>query len=51
MNLWQGDFARSAYDANNVIMAGTGYNCILGIGPPPDSNSRMRISTSIPQTT
>lgn len=51
MNLWQGDFARSAYDANNVIMAGTGYNCILGIGPPPDSNSRMRIAAAIPQTT
>lgn len=51
MNLWQGDFARSAYDMNGVIMGGTGYNCILGIGPPPDNNSRMRIAAAVPQTT
>jgi hypothetical protein len=51
MNLWQGDFARSAYDMNGVIMGGTGYNCILGIGTPPDNNSRMRIAAAVPQTT
>jgi hypothetical protein len=51
LNLWQGEFARSAYDANNVIIGGTGYNGILGIGPPPDATSRMRISIAIPQTT
>lgn len=51
MNLWSGEYQRSAYDANNVIMAGTGYNAILGIAPPPDTTSRMRIAGAVPQTT
>lgn len=51
MNLWSGEYQRSAYDANGVIMAGTGYNSILGIGPPPDTTSRMRIAGAVPQTT
>ena len=51
MNLWSGEYTRSAYDANNVIMAGTGYNAIFGIGLPPDTTSRARIAKAVPQTT
>jgi hypothetical protein len=51
MDLWSGEYQRSGYDANGVIMGGTGYNGILGIGPPPDTTSRMRIAGAVPQTT
>ena len=51
MNLWSGEYARSAYDANNVIAAGTGYNCLFGVGLPPDTTSRARIAKAVPQTT
>jgi hypothetical protein len=51
MDLWSGEYARSAYDANNVIGAGTGYNCLFGVGLPPDTTSRARIAKAVPQTT
>ena len=53
MNLWAGEYvARTAYDPNGLIMAGTGYNAILGVGLPPDpaSTSRARIANAVPQT-
>jgi hypothetical protein len=54
MNLWAGEYvAKTAYDPNGLIMAGTGYNAILGVGLPPDpaSTSRARIAVAVPQTT
>ena len=52
LDLWAEKFtARTAYDANQLIQAGTGYNCVLGIGPPPDVTSRMRIAIAVPMTT
>jgi hypothetical protein len=52
MNLWAGEYKeRTAYDPNGLIMAGTGYNCVLGVGLPPDATSRARIANAIPQTT
>lgn len=52
LDLWAEKFeARTAYDANQLIQAGTGYNCVLGIGPPPDITSRMRIAIAVPMTT
>ena len=54
MNLWAGEYAqRTAFDPNGLIMAGTGYNAILGVGLPPDplSTSRARIANAVPQTT
>jgi hypothetical protein len=51
LDLWAEKFtARTAYDANQLIQAGTGYNCVLGIGPPPDVTSRMRIAEAVPMT-
>jgi len=52
MNLWAGEYRdRTAYDPNGLIMGGTGYNCVLGVGLPPDATSRMRIAGAVPQTT
>lgn len=52
LDLWAGEYPRSAYDANNVIAAGTGYNTVFGIGLPPDNaTSRARIAIAVPQTT
>ena len=54
MNLWAGEYvAKTAYDPNSLIQAGTGYNAVLGIGLPPDpaSTSRARIAVAVPQTT
>jgi hypothetical protein len=52
MNLWAGEYAaRTAYDPNGLIMAGTGYNVVLGVGLPPDATSRTRVAIAIPQTT
>lgn len=52
MNLWAGMYAeRTAYDANGIIIGGTGYNCVLGVGLPPDQTSRARIAIAVPQTT
>jgi hypothetical protein len=54
MNLWAGEYtAKTAYDPNGLIMAGTGYNCVLGVGLPPDpaATSRARIAVAVPQTT
>ena len=51
MNLWAGEYQRSAYDGAGVIAAGTSYNTILGIGPSPDTVSRARIAIAVPQTT
>lgn len=51
MDLWAGQYARSSYDPAGVIAAGTSYNTILGIGPPPDTVSRARIAKAVPQTT
>lgn len=52
MNLWAGEYKeRTAYDPNGLIMAGTGYNCVLGVGLPPDATSRARIAIAVPQTT
>ena len=52
LDLWAEKFtARTAYDANQLIQAGTGYNVVLGIGPPPDVTSRMRIAIAVPMTT
>lgn len=54
MNLWAGEYvAKTAYDPNGLIMAGTGYNCVLGVGLPPDpaATSRARIAIAVPQTT
>lgn len=52
MNLWAGEYRdRTAYDPNGLILGGTGYNCVLGIGLPPDATSRMRIAGAVPQTT
>jgi hypothetical protein len=53
MNLWAGEYvARTAYDPNGVIYGGTGYNCVLGVGLPPDplATSRARIAVAVPQT-
>ena len=53
MNLWAGEYtAKTAYDPNGLIMAGTGYNCVLGVGLPPDpaATSRARIAVAVPQT-
>lgn len=52
MSLWAGEYKeRTAYDPNGLIMAGTGYNCVLGVGLPPDATSRARIAVAVPQTT
>lgn len=52
MNLWAGEYKeRTAYDPNGLIMAGTGYNVVLGVGLPPDATSRARIAIAVPQTT
>jgi hypothetical protein len=52
MNLWAGEYAaRTAYDPNGLIPAGTGYNCVAGCGLPPDQTSRARIAIAVPQTT
>jgi len=52
MALWAGEYPRnSAYDPAGLIMAGTSYNTVLGIGPPPDTVSRARIAIAVPQTT
>lgn len=54
MNLWAGEYvAKTAYDPNGLLMAGTGYNCVMGIGLPPDPTgvSRARIAVAVPQTT
>lgn len=54
MNLWAGEYtAKTAYDPNGLIYGGTGYNCVLGVGLPPDpaATSRMRIAVAVPQTT
>jgi hypothetical protein len=51
LDLWAGEYARSAYDGAGVIAAGTSYNMISGIGPSPDNTSRARISIAVPQTT
>lgn len=53
MNLWAGEYvAKTAYDPNGLIMAGTGYNAVLGVGLPPDplATSRARIAVAVPQT-
>ena len=52
MNLWAGEYKeRTAYDPNGLIMAGSGYNAVIGVGLPPDATSRMRIANAVPQTT
>lgn len=54
MNLWAGEYvAKTAYDPNGLIIGGTGYNCVLGVGLPPDplATSRARIAVAVPQTT
>lgn len=52
MSLWAGEYKeRTAYDPNGLIMAGTGYNVVLGVGLPPDQTSRARIAKAVPQTT
>ena len=54
MNLWAGEYtAKTAFDPNGLIYGGTGYNCVLGLGLPPDpaSTSRARIAVAVPQTT
>ncbi len=52
MSLWAGQYSeRTAFDPNGLIMAGTGYNCVLGVGLPPDATSRARIAMAVPQTT
>lgn len=52
MTLWAGEYQQgNSYDPPSVIAAGTSYNVILGIGPPPDPTSRARIFKAIPQTT
>lgn len=54
INLWAGEYvAKTAFDPNGLIMAGTGYNAIFGIGLPPDPAgvSRARIAVAVPQTT
>lgn len=52
MSLWAGEYKeRTAYDPNGLIMAGTGYNVVLGVGLPPDPTSRARIAKAVPQTT
>ncbi|MGA9668417.1 MAG: hypothetical protein WBQ94_04370 [Terracidiphilus sp.] len=54
MNLWAGEYvAKTAFDPNGLIIGGTGYNCVLGVGLPPDpaSTSRARIAIAVPQTT
>jgi hypothetical protein len=53
LNLWAGEYQmRTAFDPNGLIMAGTGYNCVLGVGltPDPASTSRARIANAVPQT-
>ena len=54
MNLWAGMYTeRTAYDPNGLIIGGTGYNCVLGVGLSPDPNavSRARVAIAVPQTT
>jgi hypothetical protein len=54
MNLWAGEYvAKTAFDPNGLIIGGTGYNCVLGVGLPPDpaGTSRARIAVAVPQTT
>lgn len=51
LDLWAGEYARSAYDGAGVIASGTSYNMISGIGPSPDNTSRARIAIAVPQTT
>jgi len=54
MSLWASEYtARTAFDANQLIAGGTGYNVVLGVGLPPDpaATSRARIFVSVPQTT
>lgn len=52
MNLFAGEYRdRTAYDPNGLIIGGTGYNAVLGVGLPPDTTSRMRIAAAVPQTT
>ena len=52
MTLWAGEYSQgNSYDPARVIAAGTSYNVILGIGPPPDVTSRARIAVAVPQTT
>jgi hypothetical protein len=51
LDLWAGEYARSAYDGAGVIAAGTSYNMISGIGPSPDNTSRAKIAFAVPQTT
>lgn len=52
MTLWAGEYSQgNSYDPARVIAAGTSYNVILGIGPPPDTTSRARIANAVPQTT
>lgn len=53
MNLWAGEYvAKTAYDPNGLIIGGTGYNAVLGVGLPPDplATSRSRIAVAVPQT-
>ncbi len=51
MNLFAGEYPRSSYDPLGLIMGGTGYNCVIGIGLPPDATSRARVAIAVPQTT
>lgn len=51
LNLFAGEYPRSSYDPLGLIMAGTGYNCVVGIGLPPDATSRARVAMAVPQTT
>jgi hypothetical protein len=52
LDLWAGEYKeRTSYDPNGMIMAGTGYNVVLGVGLPPDATSRARIAVAVPQTT
>jgi hypothetical protein len=51
LDLWAGEYARSAFDGAGVIAAGTSYNMISGVGPTPDNTSRARIAIAVPQTT
>lgn len=52
MTLWAGEYSMgNSYDPPGVIAAGTSYNAIFGLGPPPDPTSRARIAIAVPQTT
>ena len=52
MTLWAGEYSQgNSYDPARVIAAGTSYNVILGVAPPPDTTSRARICNAVPQTT